>query len=151
MRRAEKKVQERDQIEAIIAQARVCRLGMIDNGVPYVVPLNFGYCDGTLYFHSAHQGRKVDILKTHPRVCFEMDVDLGIRKGDTACRWGARYRSLIGYGTVAFLEGLEEKVRALDIIMAQYSDENHVYLEESVRNTLVFKLTIDEIEGKQSE
>ena len=150
MRRSEKKIQDMAQVEEIIDQARVCRLGLVDNGVPYVVPLNFGYRDGALYFHSAREGRKIDILRTSPDVCFEMDVDLGIKEGETACKWGARYRSVIGYGTVTFLEDVDEKVQALDIIMEHYSDAKHVYLESTVSHTLVFKVSIDAVEGKQS-
>ena len=50
---------------------------MTDGGVPYIVPLNYGYeyADGelTFYFHSAKEGRKLEILKKNPTVCLELD------------------------------------------------------------------------------
>ena len=49
-------------IEEVIARAPVCRLALSDNGEPYVVPMNFGYSDGVLYFHGAPNGRKIDII-----------------------------------------------------------------------------------------
>ena len=49
---------------------------MVDKGLPYVIPLNFGYKieDNSLvlFFHSAREGRKIDILKEYNAVCFEM-------------------------------------------------------------------------------
>jgi len=57
MRRREKQITDTKQMEQILAQAQVCRLAMVDKGHPYVVPLNFGYRDGALYFHSALEGR----------------------------------------------------------------------------------------------
>jgi nitroimidazol reductase NimA-like FMN-containing flavoprotein (pyridoxamine 5'-phosphate oxidase superfamily) len=60
--------------------ATVCHLGLADGGEPYVVPVNFGYANDCLYFHSAQSGHKIDLLKRNPRVCFEIDTDLQILK-----------------------------------------------------------------------
>ena len=67
MRRKEKEIVEKSEIEAVISKASVCRLGMAEEGMPYVVPLCFGYENNTLYFHSAKEGKKVDILKKNNR------------------------------------------------------------------------------------
>ena len=37
----------------------------IGEGSPYIVPLCFGYDAGTLYFHSAPAGKKIDLLKNN--------------------------------------------------------------------------------------
>jgi len=63
MRRREKQITDRSQIEAIIARSQVCRLALSDGGQPYIVPLCFGYRRSRLYFHSAAAGRKIDILR----------------------------------------------------------------------------------------
>ena len=75
MRRKDLEVSERAEVEAILAEATVCRLAMCDGDQPYVVPLSFGYRDGTLYFHTAMEGKKLCILAKNNRVCFEVDVD----------------------------------------------------------------------------
>ena len=59
MRRSDREISEIHAIEKILAEASVCRLAMVDNGEPYILPLNYGYRDGTLYFHGAAHGRKV--------------------------------------------------------------------------------------------
>ncbi|MBU3917342.1 pyridoxamine 5'-phosphate oxidase family protein, partial [bacterium] len=71
MRRKEKEITDKAIIDSIINDSKVCRLGLSDDNRPYVVPLCFGYENDTLYFHSAHKGMKLDILKKNKQVCFE--------------------------------------------------------------------------------
>jgi nitroimidazol reductase NimA-like FMN-containing flavoprotein (pyridoxamine 5'-phosphate oxidase superfamily) len=104
-------------MEQILEQAQVCRLAMVDQGRPYVVPLNFGYRDGCLYFHSAKEGRKIDVLRADPHVCFEVDELVKINKAAQACDWGVSFRSVIGRGIARILETPAEKKTGLDIIM----------------------------------
>ncbi|MFC1532217.1 pyridoxamine 5'-phosphate oxidase family protein [Thermodesulfobacteriota bacterium] len=63
MRRKEKEITKKSEIEAVINKALVCRVGLSDNNFPYIVPLCFGYQDNTIYIHGALEGRKIDILK----------------------------------------------------------------------------------------
>ena len=149
MRRREKQITDTKQMEEILAQAQVCRLAMVDNGHPYVVPLNFGYRDGALYFHSALEGRKMDVLKSDPRVCFEVDELVKMNKAAQACDWGVSFRSVIGTGTARMLETPAEKKAGLDIIMAHYSGRAFDYPEEKLAKTAVIQVTIHEMTGKQ--
>lgn len=152
MRRKEKEIRDRTQIDEIIRDASVCRLGMAPaDGYPYIVPLCFGYDGTSLYFHSAKQGKKLDILRENKQVCIEFDIDQGIRKGKKMCQWGVKYRSVIGFGEASFVEGPEEKSRALDIIMRHYSaDCSFEYPDTSLRNTVIIRVDIHEITGKAS-
>jgi nitroimidazol reductase NimA-like FMN-containing flavoprotein (pyridoxamine 5'-phosphate oxidase superfamily) len=50
MRRSEKEITERSAIDEIINRCLVCRLALSDGGIPYVIPMNFGYEGNTLYF-----------------------------------------------------------------------------------------------------
>ena len=85
MRRKDKEIKDKDQIEQIVQDARVCHLALADNGQPYVVPLNFGYREKTVYFHSARQGRKIDMLRANPRVCLEFSSLLELVQGEKSC------------------------------------------------------------------
>ncbi len=109
MRRKEKQITDTERIKQLLEQAQVCRLAMVDQGHPYVVPLNFGYRDGSLYFHSALEGRKINVLKANPHVCFEVDELEKINRAAQACDWGVSFRSVIGTGTARILETLVEK------------------------------------------
>ncbi len=150
MRRADKEIRDRAAIEEIIARAEVCRLALSDNGEPYVVPMNFGYRDGVLYFHSAPNGRKIDIIGLNTRVSFEMEVDLAIVESDTPCNWSMRYRSVIGSGTASIVEDPVEKREALGIIVEHYAHRYQEVPDEKARDVAVIRVIIERMMGKQS-
>lgn len=150
MRRKEKEIKDKAEIESIIRNSLVCRLGMADNGTPYIVPLCFGYKDNCLYFHSAREGRKIEMLKRNNAVCFEFDGNLEVEAGKAACDWGMQYRSVIGYGRASFVEDPEEQRKALDAIMAQYADGAFEYSEKALGKVLVIKVEIESMTGKKS-
>ena len=53
MRRSDKQIKDGKIIEKILEEAMVCRLALCDDGRPYIIPLNFGFKNNHLYFHSA--------------------------------------------------------------------------------------------------
>lgn len=150
MRKSEREITVRNEIDAIIADSRVCRLGLLDDEEPYIVPLNFGYDGQALYFHSAPMGRKIDLLKKRPRVCFEFDTIEGLIEAKEACHWGIRYRCVMGVGTAHFLEDPQEKQRALELLMRQYTPDPFSFPEKALRDTTIIKVTIESISGKQT-
>jgi len=150
LRRKDKEITDKGEIESIIRKSLVCRLGLVDDDSPYIVPVCFGYKDNSLYFHSAKAGRKIEILKRNNEVCFEFDDNLEVQAGEAACDWGMKYRSVIGYGRASFIEDPEEKRKALDIIMAQYADGAFEYSEKALGKALVIRVEIESMTGKKS-
>ena len=151
MRRNDREIKELLRIEEIISKSKVCRLGLCKDNRAYIIPINFGYRNNTLYFHSAREGTKIDILKENPAVCFEFDIDLGIvRSEESGCNFSNRYKSVVGFGKATILEGIEEKRDALDILMTNYTEEKFDYPFSSLQNTLVFRVDIESMTGKQS-
>ena len=151
MRRTEKEIRNRAEIDSVIRRSKVCRLGLSDQGTPYIVPLCFGYDGQSLYFHCARQGRKLDILRQNDKVCFEFDIVEGIVEADRGCDWGICYQSVIGSGRACLVEDPIEKEQALSLIMAQYSKRTFSFPPEMVARTAVVKITIDGLTGKQSK
>jgi hypothetical protein len=70
MRRSDREITDIVEIESILNEAHVCRIGLSVGVEPYIVPLCFGYIGGTIYLHSAMFGKKIAILKKNPRCCF---------------------------------------------------------------------------------
>ena len=149
MRKSQREITDRAEIDAIIRHSQVCRLGLTDGDEPYVVPLSFGYDGEALYFHCAKEGRKLDILRKNNRVCFEFDIVEGIIKNTQACGWGMRYRSVIGVGTAHLVEKNDEKIKGLAVIMNQYADGRFIFPDDAVARTAVIKLIIESVSGKQ--
>jgi nitroimidazol reductase NimA-like FMN-containing flavoprotein (pyridoxamine 5'-phosphate oxidase superfamily) len=141
---------DRDVIESIIRRATICRIAMCDAGQPYVVPVSFGYADGALYFHSSAEGRKVDVLRKNNAVCVEFDVDQEITQAQSACQWGIKYRSVIGFGRAFFVETEGEKRRALDAIMAHYGGDSQDYPQATLKKTTVVRIEIQSATAKVS-
>jgi nitroimidazol reductase NimA-like FMN-containing flavoprotein (pyridoxamine 5'-phosphate oxidase superfamily) len=150
MRRKDKEISDVSEIRSIIEKAKVCRLGLANEGEPYVVPMSFGYQKNELYFHGALKGQKIDFIKNNPNVCFEMDCVAEPLRGDDACGWSMKFKSVIGFGIASFITDLEEKRAALGIIMAQYTDKTFEFPENKVNATAVIKVDIKNMTGKQS-
>ena len=152
MRRSEKEVKDIVEIEEVLGRAMICRLGLCIDNIPYVVPMNFAYMNNCLYLHSAKEGKKIDIIRQNPNVCFEVEEDTELVKGGAvACRWGMKFKSVIGFGTASLIEDKAEKKKALDLIMQQYSDEkNFKYKDEQVDAVTVLQIRITEMSCKKS-
>ncbi|MEE8319082.1 MAG: pyridoxamine 5'-phosphate oxidase family protein, partial [bacterium] len=150
MRRHEKQIRSRPEMEEIISRSTVCRLAMTDGDRPYLVPLCFGYRNGSLFFHSALQGRKVDILKRNPNVCFAFDIDQEVTAAERVCGWSMRYRSVVGFGKARIVEEEDDKRKALEIIMENYSAGEHSFDDSEVSSVLIIRVDIEEMTGKKS-
>ena len=150
MRRKEKEITDKSEIERIISKAIVCRISMANDNIPYIVPLCFGYKDNSIYVHCASEGKKTDILHKNSNVCFEIDINSQVIEGDNACNWGMQYQSVIGFGKAFFLEDSEDKKIGLNIIMNHYSNRVFQFSEQSLKKTSVIKIEIESMSGKQS-
>ncbi len=150
MRRKEKEINDIKALSEIIGSAQVCRLGISDGTSPYIVPLCFGYKDSILYFHSAAEGKKTALLKKNPNVCFEFDHNVEVIRAEKPCKWGMQYQSIIGYGKAIFIETLEEKRKALSLIIKQYTDDQLSFEDSAISKTTVFKVVVEKMSGKQS-
>ena len=134
----------------VMRRAQVCRLAMSDGHQPYIVPLCFGYQEGVLYIHSAAEGRKLDMIRKNDCVCFEFEADVELVENPGPCDWSMRYKCVIGYGKAHFIEETEEKRKALNIIMSQYSSAEFNFPQGSLSRTVVIKIAIESISAKQS-
>lgn len=144
-------IEERHIIDEIISKNTLCYVGMVDlNGMPYVIPMNFGYADDTIYLHSAQEGSSIEALKQNPNVCitFCTEPKLTFQNEEVACSYRMQGSSVICRGKVVFEEDFDEKVKALNIIMKQYTDRSFTYSVPAVNNVLVWKVEIDTVSTK---
>jgi len=152
MRRTDKEITERDVLERLLDDAAVLHLGLVDDGRPYVVPLNFGREGDVLYVHCATEGRKLRCLAGQPAVCVEVERLDRVTKGDSACgAWTSHYESVIGFGTARVLEGEAERERGLQAIMRKYSGRGDwSFRPETLAKTIVVRIDLEQLTGKRS-
>ena len=153
MRRHDREITDKNEILEIMNLCDVCRLAFKDGAYPYILPLNFGIeeKDGhiILYFHSALEGYKTELIKRDNRVSFEMDCkhELKYDEGKGYCTMA--YESVIGRGRVEVLPD-EEKANALRKIMGHYHRSEDTYFSPAARpRTLVYMLMIEEMTAKR--
>ena len=80
-----------------------------------------------------------------------MDTDYEIVKPEERpCRWGAKYRSVIGFGTAFVIEDLYEKSTALNTIAEHYGSNRFDFSEEELESVCIIKIQIDSMTGKKS-
>jgi uncharacterized protein len=143
---------KKEEIEAIIAKCDACYLGMVEgDGIPYVLPFNFGYHDGTLYLHAGPGGKKFSVLAGNNRACaaFSTDHELRGRHENVACSYFMKYRSVLLHGRIEMITDYDEKVRALNIIMKKYTGKgDYTYNAPAVNNVQAFRLVVEKARGR---
>ncbi len=153
MRRSDREVRDISEIEEIIKHCRTCHIAMADETGPYLVPLSFGYRiigrELSLYFHSAKEGRKLDIWRKNSRVCFEMCHEGEAERAETPCDSGYYYESLIGFGDIRFLDDPKEKCEALSLLMQHQAGLSVRFCEEQVKDVCVYKISSTDYSGKR--
>mgnify|MGYP001550615326 FL=1 len=153
MRLKDRAITDTTVIDSLLTKATTCRLGMCADNVPYVVPMNFAHQGNTVFLHCAKKGKRYDMLKQNPKVCFEIDIDGGPIASavpQNACKSGYAYQSLIANGKVRFIDDDAEKTSALNLICKKYFDATLPMAAEGVRGTLVLAIDMEELTAKQA-
>jgi nitroimidazol reductase NimA-like FMN-containing flavoprotein (pyridoxamine 5'-phosphate oxidase superfamily) len=159
MRRRDKEILDRAQLENILARAQVCRLAMVSEGpggpAPYVVPVFSAFRNGRLYVHCAEEGRKLELLAANPRVCVEVDEWRGIIPAEKPCAFSSMFRSVIGFGAARRVEDGQEKREALDLLMAKYAGRrtgvDFEFSDATLEHTVILEIRLERMSGKQSK
>jgi len=153
MRRVKQEIKDKSVIEKILLTSEICRLGFIDDDKPYILPFNYGYQNGAIYIHCAKDGKKINLIKKNNLVCIEIEQIAKIERYKKACKWGTKYRSVIGYGKVEIITDYDQKCIGLDVIMNHNgadSSNDLNYEKSEVDSMFILKVEIISMTGKQS-
>lgn len=151
MRRSDREITDINKIITVMEKCDVCRLAFSDGDCPYIVPMNFGMevCNEeiTLYFHSAAEGKKLDLIRSNKVASFEMDCSHRLVTDEEHGNCTMEYESVIGRGTVEFVPE-EQKFGALTCLMKHYRKGDFPFNKYIISRTAVFKLTVKQLTGK---
>ena len=153
LRRSDKEWNDPHEIEQVLASVRIMTVACCLEDEPYLFTVDFAWEPQTrqLWFHSASEGRKMDILKANPRVCVTVVEDRGYLEGEC----DHAYRSLILEGKAQVVTDLAEKRHGLELLVRKHEPQPETVLarlagdEESVRNIAIVRITVDAMSGKQ--
>ena len=153
MTKRERQVTDENQIRSILDTAKVLHLGLAVDDEPYVVPMNYGYTmeDGklVLYLHSALRGKKLDMIRSNCKVFFEMDCDLDPFEGEKPCQYGLAYSSVMGRGTAVIVEDVEEKKKAMSVLMKTQTGKDFSFEDRLVSIVSVIRIDVLEYTAKK--
>ena len=163
MRRKDREVTDFDDIISILEKCKVLHLALISEGMPYSVPVNFGYEVANdsekrklfVYFHGAGEGKKIDALKENDSVSFCAESFAQTEGKNEPCAWTCYYESVIGFGRAKILSDSKEKSSGLDTIMLHNGYKLPAgikfiaYNAMALAKTAVVRIEVDEITGKR--
>ena len=117
---------------------------------PYGVPLSHVYDSGKLYFHSALNGHKLDLIEKNSNVCFTVIAQDEIHPET----YTTYYRSAVAVGKISIIDDREEKRKGLEILGLRCNPADAKGLQKEIaRGFNRCKLLVMEIKrltGKQS-
>ena len=152
MTKRERQITDRKQVLEILDKAKVLHLGLCADNEPYVVPMNYGYTyendNLVVYLHSAVRGKKLDMIRSNPKVFFEMDCDHLPFEGEKPCQYGLAYSCVMGKGTARIVEDVEEKKQAMSILMKTQTGKDFTFNERLVSIVTVIRIDVQEYTAK---
>ncbi len=154
LRRSEKEIADPAEWQAIIIKQKYMTLALAVDNEPYLVTLSYGYDAEAhcFYFHCAAEGRKMDYWRQNPVVWGQILEDHGYLNG----KCSHAFRTVQFRGTVTFLKDLEEKRRAIDLMIDQLEPhpaavKQQQVTDKSVAHVVIGKITIEFMSGKQNK
>lgn len=151
MRRKDRQMPEEFAL-AVIDKCSFAQVAMTDEkGNPYCVPLSVAGDGGSIYFHSAFEGTKTDILKRNPKVYVSCVGDVT----PATDRFTTEFESAAFSGTACEVTDIQEKIRALRLICEKYTPANMKNFDDAIAKSLdrtaVWKIRIENLTGKRKK
>ena len=153
MRLKKREITDPEILREILESCEVVRIGAMDEEGMFIVPMNYGYeyVDGklTFYLHGATKGYKFDVLEKNPKVSFALETDMIPFEGKVACQYGMAYRSVMGRGYGTLVADVEEKEKALSLLMKQQTGKDFTFDEKLVSIVNVIRIDVKEFTAKE--
>jgi len=154
MRRKDREITTREEMIEVFQKADACRVAFAVDNIPYIVCMNYGFeWEGEfpiLYFHCAHEGKKLEQMKANPYVCFQIDTDHELKYIEEKVHCTMDYSSLVGMGYLELVSDEEGRKRGLDLLMEHHGHPlPPEYPEGSMKRTTVLRLRVTEVTGKK--
>lgn len=125
MRRTDRAITDDASITRILRSGKFTTVGLAGPDGPYVVTLSYGHDaqNNRLYFHVAHEGRKLDMIARDPRACATVISEHGYTQGE--CEHP--FESLVMFGTLRVVDDPNEKVHAIRCLVDHLEQDPESY------------------------
>jgi len=121
------------------------------DGYPYTVPVSFVYHEGTIYFHCAKEGHKIDAIRACDKVSFTVVDSDEVKEKE----YTTYFRSVIVFGRASVVEDEAEKKEALMAIARKFSPSmgqasHEAVIARSGARAHVVKIVPERMTGKEA-
>lgn len=156
MRRKDREITDRNEIQRILQDSQVLRLGLMDDQYPYVLPLHYGFEfvgeELFVYMHTAKEGKMHDLVLENPASCIEIDNQVEtISGGENPCRYSSTFASVIARGKIRLVEDVEGKIHGLKRLMFQQTGREFEFSREMTEAVAVWCFKADNYTAKEKK
>ena len=149
--RRKKQLLSREETEAVLTRGSAGVLALSgDEDYPYAVPISYVYSGGSLYFHCARSGHKLDAIERSEKASFcVIDQDQIVPEEYTTY-----FRSVIAFGRIRILEDEEERREAIEKLALKYApdstpEERQQEIQREWERLCILGLEIEHVTGKE--
>jgi nitroimidazol reductase NimA-like FMN-containing flavoprotein (pyridoxamine 5'-phosphate oxidase superfamily) len=138
------------QIEELLLHEFVGRIACCEKGIPYILPISYAYDGKDLYFHT-YEGKKTEIMRQNPQVCFQVDHMHNMADWESVIAWG-KYEELTGEAErESALRLLVARTLPLISSVTTHLGKSWPFLQESLNDDVpgvVFRIRIEQKTGR---
>jgi hypothetical protein len=151
-RKRERGSHEREVIDAILDEALIAHLGIVEDDQPFVTPTLHARCGEVVYCHGSSASRTLRALEAGAPVCLTVSLIDGLVLARAAMHHSANYRSVMLLGHARVVTDTQEKREALRAVVEHIvpgrSSDVRGPSENELRATSVLAIPIDEASAK---
>ena len=138
-----------DDVETLVKQQLVGRIGCHAKDVTYVVPISYAY-DGAYIYGHTFEGMKVDMMRKNPKVCFQVDDTTDLANWQSAVLWGEFEELAEGPERILALHKLTERRLPLISSETMHLTSQWPFRDEDVSKIsgIVFRIRVTEKTGR---
>lgn len=138
-----------DDVETLVKQQLVGRIGCHAKDVTYVVPISYAYDGAYIYGHTL-EGMKVDMMRKNPKVCFQVDDTTDLANWQSAVLWGEFEELAEGPDRILALHKLTERRLPLISSETMHLTSQWPFRDEDVSKIsgIVFRILVTEKTGR---
>jgi len=143
-------VESREEMEQILSEELFGFLATSSASTPYIVPLNYGYLDGSILFHCLLEGKKLDHIRANPQVCFSVARQPGqFRRHTEGETCHVDSDSVTCTGTARVIDDVVERAQILNTFNRTFRPDADEISVESVSGCGAVVITISEMTGRR--
>ncbi|OQB47841.1 MAG: Pyridoxamine 5'-phosphate oxidase [Firmicutes bacterium ADurb.Bin153] len=148
MRRKDRQIEDASEIVRILERCETGFLATCGTEMrPMATPVNYVYGNGSIFFHCALQGRKLDNISSNPNVGFTVATDIDIDRETMT----THYSSVMVEGIASVVDSPTKKKEIICLLIGKLAAEGAGCTEETAARTNIVEIKITSLVGKKNK